>query len=40
MNIEQLHTEATQNAKNAVAKFLADWTESTGGNEYLSLIHI
>ena len=34
MNIEQLHIEATQNAKNAVAKFLSDWTAKTGGNEY------
>ena len=34
MNIEQLHTEATTNAKNAVAKFLSDWTAKTGGNEY------
>ena len=45
MNIEQLHIEATTNAKNAVAKFLSDWTAKTGGNEYgepmyLSLIHI
>ena len=34
MNIEQLHIEATQNAKNAVGKFLADWNAKTGGNEY------
>jgi hypothetical protein len=34
MNIEQLHIEATTNAKNAVAKFLSDWTAKTGGNEY------
>ena len=33
MNIEQLHIEATTNAKNAVAKFLSDWTAKTGGNE-------
>ncbi len=29
-----IHTEAKQAAKNAVGKFLADWTEKTGGNEY------
>ena len=34
MNIEQIHTEATTNAKNAVAKFLTDWNANTGGNEY------
>ena len=34
MNIEQLPTEATTNAKNAVAKFLTDWNANTGGNEY------
>ena len=34
MNIEQLHIEATTNAKNAVAKFLSDWTAKTGGNVY------
>ena len=29
-----IHTEATQAAKNAVGSFLADWNEKTGGNEY------
>ena len=29
-----IHTEAKQAAKNAVGKFLADWREKTGGNEY------
>jgi len=33
-NIIDIHTEATQAAKNAVGKFLADWTSKTGGNEY------
>jgi hypothetical protein len=33
-NILDIHTEATQNAKNAVGKFLEDWTAKTGGNEY------
>ena len=33
-NILDIHTEATQNAKNAVGKFLADWNAKTGGNEY------
>ena len=33
-NILDIHTEATQAAKNAVGKFLADWTSKTGGNEY------
>ena len=32
--IEDIHTEATQAAKNAVAKFLDDWNTKTGGNEY------
>ena len=29
-----IHTEAKQAAKNAVSKFLTEWTEKTGGNEY------
>ena len=33
-NIQNIHTEATQNAKNAVGEFLDRWTQSTGGNEY------
>lgn len=33
-NILDIHTEATQNAKNAVGSFLEDWTNKTGGNEY------
>ena len=33
-NILDIHTQATQNAKNAVGKFLADWNSKTGGNEY------
>ena len=34
MNIQDIHTNATISAKNAVEKFLAEWTASTGGNEY------
>ena len=33
-NILDIHTEATQNAKNAVGSFLDDWNTKTGGNEY------
>ena len=33
-NFTQIHTEATQAAKNAVAKMLEDWRAKTGGNEY------
>ena len=33
-DILDIHTEAKQAAKNAVGKFLADWNEKTGGNEY------
>ena len=33
-NILDIHTEATQNAKNAVGSFLEDWRSKTGGNEY------
>ena len=33
-NILDIHTEATQSAKNAVSAFLTDWTNKTGGNEY------
>ena len=33
-NILDIHTEATQSAKNAVGAFLTDWTQKTGGNEY------
>ena len=33
-NILDIHTQATQNAKNAVGKFLTEWTSKTGGNEY------
>ena len=33
-NILDIHTEATQSAKNAVGAFLTDWTNKTGGNEY------
>ena len=32
--IEDIHNEATQAAKNAVAAFLNDWNTKTGGNEY------
>ena len=34
MQILDIHTEATQAAKNAVGQFLTDWTNKTGGNEY------
>ena len=34
MNMIDIHTEATQAAKNAVAKFLDDWNSKTGGNQY------
>ena len=33
-NMLDIHTEATQEAKNASDKWLADWTSKTGGNEY------
>jgi hypothetical protein len=33
-NITQIHTEATQAAKNAVGEFLDRWNASTGGNQY------
>ena len=33
-NFTQIHTEATQAAKNAVGSFLDDWNTKTGGNEY------
>jgi hypothetical protein len=33
-NILDIHTQATQNAKNAVGAFLTEWTSKTGGNEY------
>ena len=32
--VAMIHAEATQAAKNAVAKFLDDWNSKTGGNEY------
>jgi hypothetical protein len=34
MNMIDIHTEATQAAKNAVADFLTDWNSKTGGNQY------
>ena len=34
MNITDIHTEATQAAKKAVADFLEKWNINTGGNEY------
>ena len=34
MQMIDIHTEATQAAKNAVAQFLEDWTNKTGGNQY------
>jgi len=34
MNMMDIHTEATQAAKQAVADYLADWEAKTGGNEY------
>ena len=34
MQILDIHTEATQAAKNAVGQFLTDWRNKTGGNEY------
>jgi len=34
MNMIDIHTEATQAAKNAVADFLTDWNNKTGGNQY------
>ena len=34
MNIIDIHTEATQKAKNAVQEFLDRWNAQTGGNEY------
>ena len=33
-NIQDIHTQATQNAKDAVQDFLDRWNASTGGNEY------
>ena len=33
-NMIDIHTEATQAAKNAVAEFLNDWNSKTGGNQY------
>jgi len=33
-DIRAIKAEAVSEAKKAVAKFLAEWTESTGGNEY------
>ena len=33
-NIQDIHTQATQNAKAAVQDFLDRWNASTGGNEY------
>ena len=33
-NIQDIHTIATQNAKDAVQDFLDRWNASTGGNEY------
>ena len=34
MNIQAIHTEATNKAQDAVADFLTDWNTKTGGNEY------
>ena len=33
-NMIDIHTEATQAAKNAVGEFLDRWNASTGGNQY------
>ena len=33
-NIHNIHTEATQAARNAVGAFLEDWNTKTGGNQY------
>ena len=33
-DIQDIHVEAKQAAKNAVSKFLTEWNEKTGGNEY------
>ena len=33
-NIQDIHYQATQNAKSAVSDFLDRWNASTGGNEY------
>ena len=33
-DIQDIHVEAKQAAKNAVNKFLTEWNEKTGGNEY------
>jgi hypothetical protein len=32
--VAMIHAEATQAAKNAVAKLLDEWVANTGGNEY------
>ena len=34
MNLQNIHTEATQAARNAVSDFLNDWEAKTGGNQY------
>ena len=34
MNMNDIHTEATNAAKTAVAKYLDDWNAKTGGNQY------
>ena len=34
MQIDQIHTEATNAAKQAVVNYLDNWTKTTGGNEY------
>ena len=34
VKVEMIHTEATSAAKAAVARFLDDWNEKTGGNQY------
>ena len=34
MNIQEIHTTATQAARSAVQKFLDEWTHKTGGNDY------
>lgn len=33
-NLDTIRTEASTAAKDAASKFLADWTERTGGNAY------
>lgn len=34
IDFNEIHTQATQAAREAVRKFLDEWTEKTGGNQY------